>query len=187
MPVHRTVLRKKIVKEEFWSFYHIRTSSYFFSIFVRHFLRGFQSCILCFHQNVLKKKNLFLKKILGFFNLFGYCVNNFWPPAMKIPLDLSKLASTRPMVHSEAKNFFLKIVQFWKQARTLNNKTSFFVGKFSAGLAKLHFMFLSEHSKKSKNFLRKKFFLYFLNLGWRICGFPLEKTVRLSKMQCTCP
>ena len=51
----------------------------------------------------------------------------------------------------------------------------FFVGKLSAGLSKLHFVFLLEHSEKNKNFLRKNFFLYFLNLGWRIFGFPTEK------------
>ena len=137
----------------------------FFNLLSNNFLRGFQSCLLCFHQIVSKKNHLFLKKNSKFFHHFRILSKNFWPSAIKNSLDLSKLASTCPKVQSEAKKFFLKIVQFSKQARTLDNKTSFFVKKFSAGLSKLHFMFLLEHSEKNKNFFWKKPSLPFLNLG----------------------
>ena len=99
----------------------------FFQLFVKIFSSGFQSCILCFHQNVSKKKNLFPKKIVSFLNTFGLPVNNFWPSAMKHSLGLSKLDSECPKDVSETKKkLFLKIIQVAKHAHTLNEKNSTF-------------------------------------------------------------
>ena len=156
---------KRFSRKNFGLFIIFGLRANFFNLLSNNFSRGFQSCILCFHQNNSKKNHLFLKKFESFFIISGYWVKNFCTSAIKISLHLSKLAYTCPKVHSEAKDSLLKTVQFRKQVRTLNNKTSFFVGNFWAGLSKLHFMFLLEHGEKNKNFFWKKPSLSFLNLG----------------------
>ena len=177
-------LGKKILRKTFGIFIILGLRAIFLKLLSNISLRGFQSCFLCFHQNVSKKKHLFLKKIESFFNIFGYWVNKVWPSAIKISLDLSKLACTCPKVHSEAKKTFLKIVHFSKQNKLVpwTTRLHFFVNKISARLSKLQPMILLAFIEKKKLFLKNK--IICLNLFWTleeaIALFCQENYVGLS-------
>ena len=135
----------------------------FFQPFVKQILRGFQSCILCFHHNV-SKKNHFLWKIVSFFNTFEIRVNDFWPSAIKHSLALSKLESKCPKDLSESKTLFLKNNQFAKHVQKLNKKTQLFSRKKLGGVVRTP-PFVSIGSYLKKIFFQKKLiFLRFSDL-----------------------
>ena len=155
----------------------------FFNLPSNNFLRGFQSCILCFHQNVLKKKNLLLKKIVSFFNTSGFRVNDFWSSAIKHSLGQSKLDSECPKDLSEAKKLFLKTIQVAKHARTLNKRTSTFREKNRRGCQNCFLCFHRNIARK-KTFSKKlEVFLRVSENEWNIFDIRKDTFLALSKLE----
>ena len=159
----------------------------FFNLLSNNFLRGFQSCLLCFHQIVSKKNHLFLKKNSKFFHHFRILSKQFLYLCHKIfvkPVKTGFYVSKGPFW---SKRFsFWKLFNFGNKLVPWTTRLPFFVENFSAGLSELYFMILLEHSEK-KNF-RKKVFSIFFEPWLKNFWFPTgKKIVGLSKMQFTYP
>ena len=126
---------------------------------------------------------------MSFSNNFGYCVNNFCPSAIRTSLWLSKMDSTCPKEHFEAKKFFLKIVQISKLIRTLNNiKFGFLSRKSRRGRQSSTLCFCWNITKKS--FASEKVYIFlnlYRTLVEEISAFCRKKLVRLPKRKLTCP
>ena len=137
-----------------------------------------------FPSERFEEKLSVFEKNVSFFNIFGYWVNNFWPSAIKVSLDLSKPVSTCPKEQFEAIKLFLNTVPFSKHVRTLNEKNSSFCRKFFGEFAKAQpYVSVGTYWEK-KTFSEKQdiFSKSFLNLGWRFFGFLPGKFRRVVKI-----
>ena len=90
--------------------------------------QGCQIGLLSFHGRIAKE-NTCLEQIRSFFWKFRKLSEKVLTSANKTLLGLSKLDSTCPWEHFEAKKLFLKTVQFSKKVRTLRKTISAFSRK----------------------------------------------------------
>ena len=81
----------------------------FFNLLSNNFLRGFQSCLLCFHQIVSKKNHLFLKKNSKFFHHFRILSKQFLYLCHKI------------FVKSVKTGFYVSKGPFWSKRFSFEN------------------------------------------------------------------
>ena len=158
-----------------------------FSTFCQLFFSGFQSCILCFHQNVSNKKTSLIEKFVSFFNVFGYWVNNFWPSAINISLDLSKLASTCPKVQSEAKKTLFENCSIFETSSYLGQDFIFSLNYFRPGCQSSTSCFCWSIARKTKTFSEKSLLYLFWTLVKGLLISNRNKIVGLSEMQFSYP
>ena len=137
---------KRFLGKKFGLFIIFGLRANFFNLLSNNFLRGFQCCILCFHQNVSKKKRVFLKKNCMLFHHFRILSKQFLALYHKKFVRTVKTGFyvSKGPIWSK-KNSFWKLFNFWNKLVPWTTRLHFVVGKIPAGLSKLHFMFLLEH------------------------------------------
>ena len=153
----------------------------FFNLLSNNFLRGFQSCLLCFHQIVSKKNHLFLKKNSKFFHHFRILSKQFLYLCHKIFVKFVKTGFYVSKGPFWSKRFsFWKLFNFGNKLVPWTTRLPFFVENFSAGLSELYFMILLEHSEKKK-FSEKSFLYLFWTLVKELLVSYRKKNRRIIK------
>ena len=166
-----------------WKIFGILSHSHyelnFSNFFQLNFCKVLQTAFYVSIGTFRRKK--FLKKYVSFLNIFGFCVNNFCLSAIRTSLWLSKMDSTCPKQHFEAKKFFLKSSNFETYSYIEQHKFRFFVQKSRRGRQSSTPWFCWNIPKKNNSSEKFHFFKHLLEIGWRNFGFLPQKTREVAE------
>ena len=179
---------KRFLGKKFGLFIIFGLRAIFFNLLSNNFLRGFQCFIVCFHQNVSKKKRVFLKKYCKFFHHFRILSKQF------LALYHKKF------VRSVETGFYVSKGPIWSKKFLFENRSIletssyleqqdfiFLLEKFRRGCQSCTLCFCWNIARKTKTFSEKIFLYLFWTLVKEFSVFHRKKPYVYQKCNVRVP